>query len=132
MEEAVTASPLDFSAGFRRSQGRAPRKCSATAKMTRDEHNELEAAAGAEGRALGEWAREVLLKAARGRAADPTFTEIISMRRLLNSVFRRVACGETMTPDAFNAEMQDIRRTKHKAADEVMQQYATTEGTRDE
>ncbi len=98
--------------------------------MTRDEHNELETAARSDGKALGEWSREVLLRAARGSVADPAFTEIIAMRRLLNSVLRHVACGERMTPEAFNAEMQEIRTTKHKAANEIIQQYAITEKTR--
>ena len=98
--------------------------------MTREEHDELEAAARSDGKALGEWSREVLLKAARASVADPVFTEIIAMRRLLNSVLRYVACGEMMTPSEFNAEMQEIRTTKHKAADEIIQQYAITEKTR--
>ena len=130
MEAERNASPLDFSTRFRRAQGRMPRKCSATAKVTPDEHRELEAAANRNGKALGEWSREVLLTAARGSVADPSFTEIIAMRRLLNSVLRYVACGDKMTLSEFNAEMQEIRTTKHKAAEEIMQQYAITETTR--
>ena len=72
----------------------------------------------------------MLLTAARGSVADPSFTEIIAMRRLLNSVLRYVACGDKMTLSEFNAEMQEIRTTKHKAAEEIMQQYAITETTR--
>ena len=122
-----TVSQLDFSTRFRRSQGRMPRKYSATAKMTREEHNELELAARLDGKALGEWSRELLLAAARGNRPDPTFTEVIAMRRLLNSILRIVACGEKMTPQAFSLEMQEIRQTKHKAAAEVIQQYRTPE-----
>jgi hypothetical protein len=126
METETSSEGIDFASRFRRSQGRNPRTFSANTKVTRAEHNELEAAASAEGKALGEWSREVLLKAARGHAADPGFTEIIALRLLLNSVLRRVACGETMSADAFNLEMQSIRTSKHKAAEEVMQQYAAT------
>ena len=130
MEAELTGSPLDFASRFQRVQGRTPRKCSATAKMTRDEHNELEAAARADGKALGEWSREVLLNAARGFSVSPVFTEVIATRLLLNTVLQHVACGEQMTPDAFKAEMQEIRTTKHKAAQEVMQQYAAAERKR--
>lgn len=121
---------IDFAKRFQRSQGRSGRTFNTNAKVTKEEQTELETAARADGKALGEWSREVLLKAARGAIADPTFTEIIAMRRLLNSVLRFVACDEKMTPEAFNAEMQEIRQTKHKAAEEIMQQYATTEDLR--
>lgn len=109
-----------------RPKGRPVREKLASARVTADELKELDVAAALGGKLFGEWAREVLLKAARGVETDPAFTEIIAMRRLLNGVLRYVACGEKMTPEAFNAEMQEIRTTKHKAADEIMQQYATT------
>ena len=123
---------IDFVERLKQRIGRASRTESIAIRFTEAELATLTGAASIEGDTLREWSREVLLKAARGPVADPTFTEIISMRRLLNTILRRVACGEAMTPDAFNAEMQDIRRTKRKAADEVLQQYTTTEGTRDE
>jgi len=113
-----------------RAQGRKARRHSATAKLTRDEHLQLETVAKSEGKALSEWCRETLLAAARGEAITPSFTEIVAIRQLLNSVLRHVACGEVMTPDAFNKELQGIRSTKHKAAAEVMQQYAATETER--
>ncbi len=124
MDETNETNSIDFAARFRRSRGRSGRTFSATAKVTREEHDELEAAAKAEGKALGEWSREALLASARRAVATPVFTEVIATRRLLNSVLRVVACGETMTPDAFNAEVREIRTTKHKAAEEVLQQYA--------
>ncbi len=132
MEIGNEPGAIDFAKRFQRSQGRTGRTFNTNAKVTKEEQTELESAARADGKALGEWSREVLLKAARGAITDPAFTEIIAMRRLLNSVLRHVACGERMTPEAFNAEMQEIRKTKHKAAAEIMQQYATTEATRDE
>ncbi len=124
MDETNELNSIDFATRFRRSRGRGGRTFSATAKVTREEHDELEAAAKAEGKALGEWSRDALLASARATVASPVFTEVIAMRRFLNSVLRRVACGETMTPEAFHAEMQEIRITKHTAAEEVMQQYA--------
>ncbi len=111
---------------IRRSTSRNSRTHIASAKVTNDEKAELENAASHNGKTLSEWAREVLLTAARDQVADPAFTEVVAMRMLLNSVLRRLACGETMTAEAFNTEMQSIRTAKHKAAEEVMQQYATT------
>ena len=129
MKDQTRPSLLDFETRIRRSKGRAGRTVSATARVTRDEQNEMEAAAKQKGQSLSEWCREVLLAAARGETITPTFTEIVAIRQLLNSILRNVACGEVMTAEAFQKELQGIRSTKHKAAAEVMQQYAATEAT---
>jgi len=130
METQTQVSLLNLEARIRRSKGRTGRTISATAKVTRDEQNEMEAAAKQKGQSLSEWCRDVLLAAARGEAVTPTFTEIVAIRQLLNSALRHVACGDVMTPTAFQDELQGIRTSKHKAAVEVMQQYTMTEGKR--
>ena len=127
METETQGSNLNLETRIRRSKGRTGRTISATAKVTRDEQNEMEAAAMQRGQSLSEWCREVLLVAARGETITPIFTEIVAIRQLLNSTLRNVACGAVMTPEAFQAELQGIRSSKHKAAAEVMQQYAATE-----
>ena len=81
-------------------------------------------------RALSEWCREALLAAARGEVVTPTFTEVVAIRQLLNSALESIACGEEVTREKFQTQLQAIRTTKHKAAAEVMQQYAVTENTR--
>ena len=112
---------------LRRARGRSARNYIASARVTKAEQDELEEAARSEGKALSEWCREVLLAAARGETVTPIFTEIVAIRQLLNSTLRNVACGAVMTPEAFQAELQGIRSSKHKAAAEVMQQYAASE-----
>ena len=113
-----------------RAQGRKARRHSATAKLTRDEHLQLEKAAKSEGKALSEWCREALLAAARGEVVTPTFTEVVAIRQLLNSALESIVCGEQVTREKFQTQLQAIRSTKHKAAAEVMQQYAVTEAIR--
>jgi len=113
-----------------RAQGRKARRHSATAKLTRDEHAQLEHAAKSEGKALSEWCREALLSTARGEVVTPTFTEVVAIRQLLNSALESIACGEAVTREKFQTDLQTIRKTKHKAAAEVMQQYAATEAGR--
>ena len=130
MEENTQPSFLDLETRIRRSKGRTGRTISATARVTRDEQNEMERAAKLKGQSLSEWCREVLLAAARGETITPTFTEIVAIRQLLNSTLRSIVCGDSMTPEAFQAELQGIRSSKHKAAAEVMQQYAATEAGR--
>ena len=111
----------------RRSNGRSSRHSVVSVRLTRSEQAELERMAKADRKALSEWCRDALLAAARGETVSPLFTEIVAIRQLLNSILRNVACGEVMTPQAFQAELQGIRSSKHKAAVEVMQQYARTE-----
>ena len=119
--------PFSFEGRLSRSKGRTGRDRVVSSRATADEHQELEAAAKAEGKALSEWCRDALLATVRGETVTPLFTEIVAIRQLLNSTLRNVACGEVMTPQAFQSELQGIRSSKHKAAAEVMQQYAATE-----
>ena len=130
MQNEIAHVSLPIADRMSRAQGRKARRHSATAKLTRDEHEQLEKAAKAEGKALSEWCRDALLAAVRSEAVTPTFTEIVAIRQLLNSALRHVACGEVMTPTAFQEELQSIRTSKHRAAGEVMQQYAMKEEKR--
>ncbi len=128
MQEPTVA--INFEDRLRRARGRTARNFIASARVTKAELEELETEARSQGKALSEWSRETLLAAARGEAITPSFTEIVAIRQLLNSTLRAVACGDVMTPEAFQKELQGIRSTKHKAAAEVMQQYAATETER--
>jgi hypothetical protein len=125
MQAIDTAGTVDFATRLRRSQGRSGRKCVASAKLTEGERGELDAAARADGKALSEWAREVMLREARSRRTDALFTEIVATRMLLNLVLKSVACGEVMTPESFSAVLTKVRTTKHKQAFDMMEQYAT-------
>ncbi|MBE7157367.1 MAG: hypothetical protein INR62_02825 [Rhodospirillales bacterium] len=130
MEDQAPKPILNLETSIRRSKGRTGRTISATARVTRDEQNEMEAAAKQKGQSLSEWCRETLLAAARGESVTPTFTEVVAIRQLLNSALESIACGESVPREKFQSQLQAIRSTKHKAAAEVMQQYAATEAGR--
>ena len=127
MQHEVCQENMSIQDRLSRARGRKARRHSATAKLTRDEHDQIEKAAKSEGKALSEWCRDALLAAVRGDSVTPLFTEIVAIRQLLNSTLRSVACGDTMTPEAFQKELQTIRSSKHKAASELMQQYIEPE-----
>ena len=127
MQNETALESVPMADRLSRAQGRKARRHSATAKLTRDEHQQLERAAKADGKALSEWCRDALLATVRGDAVTPTFTEIVAIRQLLNATLRHVACGAVMTPEAFQTELHGIRSSKHRAAAEVMQQYAAME-----
>ena len=130
MEAHSATEPFSFEGRLSRSKSRDVRDQVAQARVTNAEYGELLGAAKKDGRALGEWCREVLLSAARGETVTPVFTEIVAIRQLLNATMRKVACGKAMNDEEFQKELQSIRLTKHKAAAEMMQQYAIKEEAR--
>ena len=106
---------------------RASRSRSLGTKLTLIEERELVRAAEAEGKSASEWAREVLLREARNSRRDALFTEIVATRMLLNLVLKPLACGQVMSPEDFSGVLANVRTTKHKAATDVMEQYAAAE-----
>jgi hypothetical protein len=114
---------FSFEGRLSRSKGRSGRDRVVSSRATAEEHQELEAAAKAEGKALSEWSREVLLREARTPRADALFTEIVATRMLLNLVLKPLACGEVVTAEEFSGVLTHVRSTKRQAAADVMEQY---------
>jgi hypothetical protein len=123
MPEHSQLSPIDFETRASRSLGRAGRTYVASAKVTRQEQMELERKARAEGKALSEWARDVLLREARRSDDDAVFTEIVATRMLLVNLIKPLILGKPVTTEWITEAMSAVRREKRRAAQEVMQQY---------
>ena len=90
-------------------------------KSARKNTPQLETAAQADGRTLGECCREAILR--RGSASDaerhdPALAEIIGVRLLLVNVLGPLAAGEKMTPERFNQLLDQIGETKHQLSNE--------------
>ena len=119
---------IDFESRTSRSHGRAGRTYVASAKVTRKEQEELEHAAYKSGKSLSEWARDVLLREARRSQDDAVFTELVATRMLLVNLMKPLILGEKVSPTWITEAMGMVRREKHKAAQEVMQQYAQSAG----
>ena len=127
MDEQSQVRDLGIGARLSRSKGRSSRDQMANARVTRDEQKELAAAARAEGKALSEWAREVLLERARkGKAEAAVFTELIALRLLLNGVLRPLVLGEALTREQYQQLLTEVRNTKHDTARDVLAQYQPT------
>ena len=122
MKSSSVSPVLNLDARLSRSQSRCARVCVAQARITEDEREHLLRAARAEGRALGEWAREVLLREAR-RAEDPLFTELIATRMILLNLLKPLAMGQVVTPEDFSRISATVRSDKRKVAQEIQQQY---------
>jgi hypothetical protein len=94
-------------------------------KVSEEEYSLLETAAQADGRTLGEWCRELILRggsASDSERHDPALAEIIGVRLLLVNVLGPLAAGERVTPERFNQLLDQISEAKHQLAAKLQQQ----------
>ena len=124
----MSSPGLRMDARLSRSKGRLARVHVAQARVTLPEQKALEDAARREGKALSEWARDVLLREARRSPDDALFTELVATRMLLVNLIKPLILGEKVSPTWITEAMGMVRREKHKAAEEVMQQYTQRTG----
>jgi len=98
-------------------RGRESRNQSLNTKLTPTEFAAVEVEAAANGCALGEWVRDVILQKVRGGSAcDPSLAEILGVRLLLVNVLRPLAAGQRLTPEAFDKLLDEISEAKHQLA----------------
>ena len=121
----MAAGEVDFENRLKQKIGRPSRIESVAIRFTEDELATLERAAKERATTLREWARDALLREARSSRVDALFTEIVATRMLLNLVLKPLACGEVVTAEEFSGVLTHVRTTKHKAAVDVIEQYAT-------
>lgn len=126
--DTLQGNTPDFDVRLARSSGRAGRDRMANARVTAREQRELHVAARAQGKSLSEWAREVLLKEARRSHDDAVFTELVATRMLLVNLIKPLILGEKVSPTWITEAMTMVRKEKHKAAQDVMQQYTQDVG----
>jgi hypothetical protein len=111
----------------RKLKGRTRRAVTLSTKITPRELELISAASEADGRALGEWVREAILKAVRcsstGVGADHLMTEIVALQLFLTDVLSPVACGERMSAEQYQELMRKVKTNKQRAAREVIAQY---------
>jgi hypothetical protein len=89
-------------------------------------------AAQADGRTLGEWCREAILRGGSASDAerhDPELAEIVGVRLLLVNVLGPLAAGEKMTPERFNQLLDQIGETKHQLAAKLQHKKPQREKT---
>ncbi len=128
MDGLAETQRVDFAARLDEAKGRPIRNRMASARVTAGELKRLEGAAKAEGKLLAEWAREVLLREAGRLKEDAVFTELISMRMLLNNVLKVLAIGQKITAENYQEIQTGVRAEKKRVALEIMQQYAAPAG----
>jgi hypothetical protein len=109
-------------------------------KVSEEEYAQLEAAAQAGGRTLGEWCREVMLASANGQPPKATGTgteaqalmgELVGLRTILLNVLFKQANGESLTAEEMQALIERADAGKIKKARERLAQ-AESEGQPEE
>jgi hypothetical protein len=97
-------------------------------KVSEEEYAQLETAAQAEGRTLGEWCREVVLENASGQETKPTgpggaeaqalMAELVALRAILLNVLFKLANGEKPTAEEMQRLIDRADSDKLKKARE--------------
>jgi hypothetical protein len=124
----MTADTLRIESRLARTRGRESRTQSIATRFTQEEEKALMEKAEAQGQNLREWARDVLLREAYGSTLavgpDQIMTEIVALQLFLTNALSPVARGERMSAEQYQELMRNVKTNKHRAAREVVAQYA--------
>jgi len=111
----------DFQQTARKLRGRVRRVATLSTKLTPQEMELMATASENDGRALGEWAREVLLGECRREHADfDLICEVVGLQLLLMNVLAPMARGERITAEQFQGIVKSVQTAKVKAAQEML------------
>jgi len=97
---------------------------SVSTKVTEEEYAQMEALAG--GQTISEWARDVLLKAAKPNAGEQIIlAEVVALRTILLNAFYMLAQGERLTADEMQQLIERADQDKLRKAQERLAATAT-------
>jgi hypothetical protein len=119
--EAMTilADPQEVTT--RRLRGRVRRTVTLSTKLTPQEMEFIESASKNDGRALGEWARDILLREVKGVPWEFDLTcEVVGLQLLVMNVLAPLARGEKITSEQFQIIVKSVQSAKVKAAQEML------------
>ncbi len=104
-------------------------------RVTPEELAEIEAAAEGAGESLAEWLRDLALKAARERPADPTelvLAEVSALRYMLLNLFHATALanaeGKHLLPDSVVKIRDQANARKLADARKLLSEFLSQEG----
>ena len=108
-------------------KGRECRNHSLNTKLTATEAAAVDVAAQAEGKAVGEWLRDLVLREL-GRDTSQlqslaAMGEIAALRLLLINTLEPLLRGDKMTADQFKEMLRYVKANKRKAAEDTLASY---------
>jgi hypothetical protein len=101
------------------------RESSVSTRLTRKETRNLDALAKSRGVQRGELIRQLirdeLARDAGASAASTELTEIMGIRLMLTNLFRPLATGQKLTPEAFDNMVAEVKKRKRSVAEDALQ-----------
>lgn len=101
------------------------RESSVSTRLTRKETRDLDELAKSRGVQRGELIRQLirneLAQGAGTSSASTELTEIMGIRLMLTNLFRPLATGQKLTPEAFDNMVAEVKRRKRSVAEEALQ-----------
>lgn len=108
-------------------KGRECRNQSLNTKLTPTEAVAVEVAAQAQGKTVGEWLRDVALRALENDAsevpANALMCEVQALRLILINSLEPLLRGDTMSTEQFKAMLQHVKANKQKVAADILASY---------
>ena len=105
-------------------KGRECRNQTLNTKLTPTEAAAVGAASEAEGKAVGEWLRDLALQElAAGSRQFPVMGEIAALRLLLINTLEPLLRGDKMTAEQFKEMLRYVKANKRKAAEDTLASY---------
>ena len=101
------------------------REVSVSTRLTRKEARNLDDLAKSRGVQRGELIRQLirneLAEGTGGSIASTELTEIMGIRLMLTNLFRPLATGQRLTPEAFDNMVAEVKRRKRSVAEDALQ-----------
>ena len=122
MPLATVTNVLDPASRLRRSRGRSARAFCVSSRVTEGELRCLEKAAADNGKAVSEWAREVLLEAAQRTGPDVLLVELVATRMLLVNMLKMIGQTRALPEAEYTKIHAEVQKVKRRIARELSEQ----------
>ena len=105
-----------------RSRGRSARAFCVSSRVTEGELCCLEKAAADNGKAVSEWAREVLLEVAKRSGPDVVLVELVATRMLLVNMLKMIGQTRALPEAEYTRIHAEVQKVKRRIARELAEQ----------
>jgi hypothetical protein len=119
---ATTPNVLNPASRLRRSRGRSARSFCVSSRVTDQELRCLEKAAADNGKAVSEWAREVLLEVAQRTGPDVLLVELVATRMLLVNMLKMIGQTRALPEAEYTKIHAEVQKVKRRIARELAEQ----------
>ena len=106
----------------RRSRGRSARASCVSSRVTEEELRCLEKAAADNGKAVSEWAREILIEAAQRTGPDVVLVELVATRMLLVNMLKMIGQTRALPEAEYTKIHSEVQKVKRRIARELTEQ----------